>query len=333
METEKSFIIPLTALETLLAYVTILWTIDGLKCPMRFCIGQEINLEVEEMGMWGFELYQNDTALDVKDEFEELFNAGETVQKITAKLTEDYKSIMGDNDEEPLFWFALADTQWNLGVLLPAVKEKALYWIDKDCDIFNYQTIDISAKAQRKKTLDDLQAKLLSPQPPVKKAVKRRVYKCQWKLGDVFAYCFSSEYSKEKGFYGQYVVFRKVSEDTWYPGHIIPVVQVYKWIGNDIPAIDKLSNFDLLPAFYKPSVFIKFPNKILDYEISLISESKKVIPIDNLKFLGNLPGNDLIPFRGHDYWTGYYAVGWESSKYNAKFEHYIINMYLAWKEA
>ena len=50
------------------------------------------------MGMWGFELYQNDTALDVKDEFEELFNAGKTAQEITDKLTEDYKSIMGDID-------------------------------------------------------------------------------------------------------------------------------------------------------------------------------------------------------------------------------------------
>ena len=44
------------------------------------------------MGMWGFELYQNDTSLDVKDEFEELYNTGNTVQDITDKLTEDYKA-------------------------------------------------------------------------------------------------------------------------------------------------------------------------------------------------------------------------------------------------
>ena len=39
--------------------------------------------------------------------------------------------------------------------------------------------------------------------------------------------------------------------------------------------------------------------------ILLISESDKSIPKNNLMFLGNLPGNDLIPFRGHDYWLNY----------------------------
>ena len=37
-----------------------------------------------------------------------------------------------------------------------------------------------------------------------------------------------------------------------------------------------------------------------------------------------------MPFRGHNYWTGYRAVGWESSKYNTKFEHYVIDVYTAW---
>ena len=151
------------------------------------------------MGKWGFGLYQNDTALDVRDEFKELFNAGKTAQEITAQTTEEYQSIMGDIDDEPLFWYALADTQWNFGVLLSEVKEKALYWINKECDIFKDQTTDISAETKRKKTLDDLRVKLLSPQPPVKRAVKKRIYKCQWKMGDVFAYQLESELAKKEG--------------------------------------------------------------------------------------------------------------------------------------
>lgn len=93
-----------------------------------------------------------------------------------------------------------------------------------------------------------------------------------------------------------------------------------------------LSDIDLLPVFYSPYAFKKFPNKKLAYEIILISESEKDVAKENLIYLGNLPGDDLIPFRGHDYSTGYYAVGWESSKYNTKFEHYIIDMYLAWQD-
>lgn len=86
----------------------------------------------------------------------------------------------------------------------------------------------------------------------------------------------------------------------------------------------------MLPAYCNPLEFKKNPDKPLEYKIKLISESEKVIPRENLIFLGNLSGDDIIPFRGHDYWTGYQAVGWESSKYNTKFEHYVIDVYLAW---
>ena len=296
---------------------------DGIKCPTRFCIGQEIDFEVKEMGMWGFELYQNDTALDVKDEFYELFNAGKTAQEITDNLTEDYKSIMGDTDEEPIFWLALADTQWDLGVLLPVVKEKALYWIDNDCGIFKYQTIDISAKVQREKTLDELQTKLLSPQPPVKKAVKKRVYKCQWKLGDVFAYKLESELAKERGLYGRYFLIQKVDEGIWYPGHIVPIVYVKITNNTNLPS--NVEEYDQLE--YVQTWFTKYEERFLpidmrhpeediaekskinyqvdeygflpQYRVKLLNTSKRVIP-SKLIYISNFasavrPQKEFIP--------------------------------------
>lgn len=275
------------------------------------------------MGMWGFELYQNDTALDVKDEFEKLFNAGKNTQEITDRLTEDYKSIMGDIDEEPLFWFALADTQWNLGVLLPVVKEKALYWINKDCGIFKYQTIDASANVQRKKTLDDLQAKLLSPQPPVKKAVKNRVYKCQWKFGDVFAYQLESDLAKERGLYGRYFLIQKVDEGVWYPGHIVPIVYVKITGDTNLPSsVEEYNQLEYVQTWFtkyeerfwpidmrRPQEDIAEKSKINykvdeygflpQYRIMLLNTSKKVIP-SKLIYVGNFansirPQNEFVP--------------------------------------
>lgn len=209
---------------------------------------------------------------------------------------------------------------------------KALFYLSQDKELERWQESGQKQMNAWKRTLETLKEKLNSPQPPIKKVSKYRFYKCKWNLGDIFAYQFTGKYSEEKGFKGKYVVFRKVSEDTWWPGHIVPVVQVYKWIGSDIPSIDKLYDFDLLPAFYSPLVFEKFPDKILEYKIKLLSDSERAIPKENLTFLGNLSGNDLVEFRGHNYWTGYYAVGWESSRYNTKFEHYIIDIYLAWKD-
>lgn len=238
------------------------------------------------MGMWGYELYQNDTSLDVKDEFVELFNAGKTVLEITDKLIEDYKSIMGDTEEEPLFWFALADTQWNLGVLLPVVKEKALYWIGKDSSMLNCQTIDTSTKAKRKNSLNDLQTKLLSPQPPVKKPVKKRIYKCQWKLGDVFAYQLESDLAKERGLYGRYFLIQKVDEGIWHPGHIVPIV--YVKITSDANLPSNVEEYNRLE--YVQTWFTKYEDRFLPIDMSrpqedIAEKSKMNYQVDEYGFL------------------------------------------------
>lgn len=301
------------------------------------------------MGIWGFELYQNDTSLDVKDEFVELYNAGKTAQEITDKLMKDYKSIMGDLDEEPLFWFALADTQWNLGVLLPAVKEKALYWINKDSGMLNCQTIDMLSKAQRKKTFDELQAKLLSTQPPEKKPAKKRVYECQWNLGDVFAYQLESDLSKEKELYGRYFLIRKVDEGVWHPGHIVPIVYIKITSDTNLPA--NVEEYNRLE--YVQTWFTKYEDRFLpidmrrpkediaektrkiyavddygflpQYRAKLLNTSKRVIP-SKLLYLGNYidairPKNEFIPHVKENI----VALSWKNS--NQTFETQLIKKY------
>ena len=111
------------------------------------------------------------------------------------------------------------------------------------------------------KTLDKLKEKLERPQPPVKKVSKYRLYQCKWQLGDVFAYRFTSDYSREKGFEGKYAIFRKVSEDSWWPGHICPVVHFYKWIGKTPLPIAALLDLELLPAGSSPHMFKNYGNK------------------------------------------------------------------------
>lgn len=283
------------------------------------------------MGAWGTSLYANDSTSDIRGEYLDKLRRGKTNEEITNELVEANTNI-GDAEEESLFWFALADTQWNYGRLLPEVKEKALFYLSQDKEWERWKESGQKKLLAWKKTLEMLKRKLESPQPPIKKVTKYRLYQCKWNLGDVFAYRFTSNYSKEKGFEGKYVIFRKVSEDTWWPGHIIPVVQIYNWFGENLPPMRELTNLDLLPVCYSPSAFRKNPNKPLEYNIKVISESERAIPSENLIFMGNLSGNDIILFRGHDYWTGYPEVGWESSKYNVKFEHYVIDAFLAWRD-
>lgn len=283
------------------------------------------------MGAWGTSLYANDAASDLRGDYIHKLRQGKSNQKAVRELMEAYQAILGDMEEEPLFWFALADTQWNYGRLLPEVKRKALFFLEQEQELNRWRESGARQTAAWEKTRQRLREKLLSPQPPEKKVSRYRLYQCSWQLGDVYAYRLTGGYAVETGFAGQYVVFRKVSEDTWWPGHVIPVVQVYQWIGSEIPALDTLADLALLPQNGYPDVLERMPGKKKEFELKLICTSTRSLPKENLCFLGNLPGEDLHPFRGHDFWTGYCPVGWEGSPYNTKFERRVIDMYLAWK--
>lgn len=301
------------------------------------------------MGIWGPGLYENDTSLDIKDQFEELFNAGKPVQEITEELIATFKTIMGDPAEEPLFWYALADTQWNFGVLLPSVKEEALHWMEVDNFTLNFQAISTATKDQRKIVLDNLQSKLLSPQPPVKKTIKKRVYRCQWKLGDVFAYQLESDLAQEKGLFGCYFLIQKVDEGIWYPGHIVPIVYVKITKDTTLPStIEEYNELEYVQTSFtkyeqrfwpidmrRPQEDIAEKSKINyqvdeygflpQYRIRLLNTSKKLIP-SKLIYIGNFA--DAIPprieFIPHSK-ANISAVFWK--KFDETFETKMIKQY------
>lgn len=91
------------------------------------------------MGAWGTSLYANDTASDIRADYLDKLKRGKTNEEATQELMDENRDIMGDSEEEPLFWFALADTQWNYGRLIPKVKEKALHFLAQDEELQRWQ--------------------------------------------------------------------------------------------------------------------------------------------------------------------------------------------------
>lgn len=287
------------------------------------------------MGIWGVELYQNDTSLDVRNQFEELFLKGKNVQEITEQLIEDFKCMMGNSDEESLFWLALADTQWDFGVLLPNVKEQALYWIEEDRSIEKCQITSIITEEQRKKVLAYLRVKLLSSQPPVRKSVRKRLYKCEWNLGDVFAYQLDGDLAKERGFLGRYFLIQKIDEGVWYPGHVVPIVYVKMTRDAKLPSsIEEYNQLEYVQTWFSkyeerfwPIDMSRAQEDIAEkskinyevdeygylpqYRVELLNTSKKVIP-SKLTYVGNFadavcPEKEFIPHSKENITT----VSWE----------------------
>lgn len=284
------------------------------------------------MGTWGTSLYDNDSACDIRADYIYMLRKGFNNFEITKKLIEVNSDIMGDMEEEPLFWYALADTQWNYGRLLPEVKENALKFLSLGYEDERWCETGQKNVAEWKKTLQELKEKLGTPQPPEKRVRKYRIYQCKWKLGDVFAYRLSSDFSKVNGYDGCYIVFRKISESEWWPGHIIPVVQFYNWIGSDLPNVRDLVNMELLEMSLYPSAFKLHPEIEHMYAAKLLSTSERVINKENLIFLGNLQGEDIVSGKDYYRWSRCENISWEGSKGNSTIESYFLKMYNLWSK-
>lgn len=301
------------------------------------------------MGIWGVELYQNDISLDVKDQFEDQLRNGRNVKEITIQMVEDFSCLIGNPCEEPLFWFALADTQWNWGMLLPYVKEQALSWIEKGGDIGGLLTESMEIKSQRRKVLDDLRFKLLSPQPPIRKFVKKRLYKCEWNIDDVFAYQLESDLAKDKGLLGRFFLIQKVDEGTWYPGHIVPIVYIKITEDEKLPVnIEEYNQLEYVQTWFtkyeerffpidgrRPQEDIAEKSKIHyevdefgflpQFRVRLLNTSRKVIP-KKLIYIGNFPNatrpkKEFIPHSK----TNIITVSWKN--FDETFETKMIKQY------
>ena len=235
-----------------------------------------------QMASWGPKLYQDDIAEDVKDYYKAQLKRGKTNEEVTKESIECNEDIIQDEDEAPVFWFALADTQWRLGRLLPSVKEKALEYLKSESNLKRWEKEAINQREYkiREKMLQELEKKLKSPIPSKKKISQHKLYKCEWNIGDTFAYKLESDYAKEKGFDGKYLIIHKVDENIWWPGHIIPIVYIKFYNSNQMPkSADDIENSEFVKATCargKP-----------EYRIQMLSTSKRIISNEKLIFIGN----------------------------------------------
>lgn len=196
------------------------------------------------MGAWGPGLYQNDVALDVKDTYEDLLHKGVLDEEITDRILEEYADSLIDADDGPVIWFALADIQQRRGRLDETVKEKTISFIDAGADLPAWKNAPESLQRKRTEALNKLKARLQSPQKPEKKIHHPRLYTCQWRIGDVYAYPLTSAKAQEAGLYGDMLLFHKCDNTTEWPGNILPVVRMKLYRNHDVPPT--LSDFMVL---------------------------------------------------------------------------------------
>lgn len=146
------------------------------------------------MGAWGPAIFSDDLAQDVKDDFTDLIGQGLSPAVATTKLLADYgPAVTDDADEGPVFWLALAATQWRLGRLEDSVKERALQVVHSGINLKKWEQEAEPRDAKRRaQVLDNLKAQLLSPMPAAKKVKASYKEETEFEPGDVWCYQLSS---------------------------------------------------------------------------------------------------------------------------------------------
>jgi hypothetical protein len=120
-------------------------------------------------------LFDDDTAHDVREQFTRMFAETRDAAAATKGLIAAWQDSLKQSDEGPVFWLALAATQWRYGCLQPQVLKGAIEVIESGSDLARWRG---SPHEQRRvSTLKRLSQQLSrsQPVPRVPKLRKERV--------------------------------------------------------------------------------------------------------------------------------------------------------------
>lgn len=136
------------------------------------------------MSATGVKIFSNDMAMDVKNDFSQLYGIGKSIEEINEYILR-YRPD-DDNEEACAFWSALALVEWQYGVLSDDIKSEAKRIIENhdDSHLFIKQKDADARKTELRQLLELLETENHAP----KKRKKTYVYRTPYKQGDVIAF-------------------------------------------------------------------------------------------------------------------------------------------------
>ena len=218
------------------------------------------------MGAWNVSITGNDTAQDLKYEYQAAFyyyDVETALEKLDAYVR---THICRESDEEEWcnYYYSLADFMWRKGILTDAVRDRAVRMIDEDFGLELWAE-DEKTLQKRKKALAEFREKLLSPQGEKKKIRVKLILESVFEVGDVVAFRLKTAdkpyilemYGKktyfDEAFFkacdGKYVVMRKANDHISFRSEVVPEVadhwiifQLYGKIFDECPTMEELSS-------------------------------------------------------------------------------------------
>ena len=255
------------------------------------------------MGTWGTAIFDDDFALDIKNEYQTLLAFG-TPEQEAFELVKNYFEIDDGDDDESVFWLSIAAIQEKYGILTPEVRGKAIDIIDSGVDLENWEGNDKRTLERRKKSLQDLKAQLLLPNKERKAVPKTRIEKRRFGVGDILISHLTGDMYKDAWYFDKYVLYKVVSQYRCGVSQIKPELVyntwsyglLFDWIGDYIPTLSEVNNIpihsDILHTLYwiprNYSLKVLVSNCKNDNDISFVKNSIECFPYNHKNIFSTL---------------------------------------------
>lgn len=237
------------------------------------------------MGSWGAGISSNDTAMDLRAEYQAAFCCLDADTAL--KRIDEYVRSAGFDESDEGQWcdyfYSLADYMWKNGILTEAVRERAIEMIDTGFGLEVWGESGEAALKERKKVLDRFREKLCSQQPPRKKIRIKLFMKPILRVGDVVAFqlqtmdkayladsCFGEAFFRSC--HGKWVVMRKAYDDVSYRSAIVPEVQdiwpcfqLYAAIFDECPTMEMMEGISWAKTRHHPGHGLFYSEGSLSY--------------------------------------------------------------------
>lgn len=175
------------------------------------------------MGAWGTGVFSDDLAADLRADYRDAIMDGKPHADAVELLAEKYHQSIGDPEEAPVFWLALAATAWDLGRLDDQLRTTALTIIDDGRDLDRWE--GAKDRHARQTALSKLAEKLSRPQKPPTKLKRKPRFVTDWKPDEVVGFQQRT---------GQWLLLHVVGVRSGELGDF-PVVNLLDWSGKSVP--------------------------------------------------------------------------------------------------
>lgn len=245
------------------------------------------------MGSWGAGISGNDTAMDLRSEYQAAFyyfDVETALEKIDAYVRQEGFDE-SDEGEWCDYYYSLADFMWKKGILTEEVKNCAIGMIDAGFGMEIWEESGKAALRERKKVLEKFREKLCSEQPTPKKIKINLYLKPIFETGDVVAFQLQTRDQIylppdaprwwlrsrfDEAFYrschGKWVVMRKAFDHVSYRSSIVPEVrdiwprfQLYGALFDECPTMELLKDVPWARTEHNPGTGVFWTEGTLSY--------------------------------------------------------------------